>query len=138
MDCLSLALVTSPIFLIGTVLYVTGLWVVTASPVEPPTISSPFDPAATVWLQVSGVADPPALLAASKMGRASTVNNGLVLAVLVPSVMSVAVTVIGPALVSGTLKVLVPPTRAAFPGRGALPSLQVIPTVAREPTPYHA
>src|SRR2546428_8464280 len=118
MDCLSLALVTSPIFLIGTVLYVTGLWVVTASPVEPPTISSPFDPAATVWLQVSGVADPPALLAASKMGRASTVNNGLVLAVLVPAGMSVAVTVICPAAFSVTLKVLGPPHRAAFCGMG--------------------
>jgi len=138
MDTLSLAPVTSVIFVIATALYVTESWVAMMSPVETPTISNRFDPAATVWLQVSGVADPPRLLAASKMGRASTVNNGLVLAVLVPSVMSVAVTVIGPGVFSVTLKVLVPPARAAFAGKVALPSLEVIPTVCVELTTYQS
>src|SRR5256886_12418872 len=96
MDTLSLAPVTSVIFVIATALYVTESWVATMSPVETPTISNRFDPAATVWLQVSGVADPPRLLAASKMGRASTVNNGLVLAGLGPSGTSVARTALGP------------------------------------------
>src|SRR5438093_12933146 len=138
MDTLSLAPVTSVIFVIATALYVTESWVAMMSPVETPTISNRFDPAATVWLQVSGVADPPALLAASKMGRASTVNNGLVLAVLVPSVMSVAVTVIGPGVFSVTLKVWVPPARAALAGRVALPSLEVIHTVCVELSMYQS
>src|SRR5439155_288788 len=64
--------------------------------------------------------------------------NGLVLAVLVPSVMSVAVTVLGPGVFSVTLQVLVPPTRAAFAGRVALPSLEVIPTVCVELTTYQS
>src|SRR2546430_14183020 len=114
MDTLSLAPVTSVIFVIATALYVTESWVATMSPVETPTISSRFDPAATVWLQVSGVADPPRLLAASKMGRASTVNNGLVLAGLVPAVMAGAAPVIGPRGVSVALEALAPPAWAAF------------------------
>ena len=55
---------------------------------------------------------------------------GLVLAVLVPSVMSVAVTVRLPAVLNLTLKVCVPPLRAALGGRAALASLEVMPTVS--------
>src|SRR5207237_981742 len=59
-----------------------------------------------------------------------TVMGGLVLAVLVPSVMSVAVTVALPAVLSVTLKACVPALRAAFAGKVALLSLEVIPTVS--------
>src|SRR2546430_764060 len=51
-----------------------------------------------------------------------TVMGGLVLAVLVPSVMSVAVTVRLPAVLSVTLKTFVPATSAALAGKGALGS----------------
>ena len=60
---------------------------------------------------------------------ASTVIAGLVFAVLVPSEMSLAVTVRLPAELSVTLKVCVPPTSAAFAGKVALKSLDVIPAV---------
>src|SRR5439155_361378 len=54
---------------------------------------------------------------------------GLVLAVLVPSVMSEAVTVRLPAVFMVTLKVPVPEASGALPGRMALVSDEVIPTV---------
>src|SRR5947207_461588 len=54
---------------------------------------------------------------------------GLVLAVLVPSVISVAVTVQLPAVFNVTLKVRVPAANAALPGNAAPTSLEVIPTV---------
>ena len=56
------------------------------------------------------------------------VMEELVLAVLVPSVMSLAVTVRLPALLHVMLKVCVPPTSAALTGSTALASLEVIPT----------
>src|SRR5947207_2498407 len=55
---------------------------------------------------------------------------GLVLAVLVPSVTSLAVTVLLPAVFKLTLKVRVPATSAALAGRTALASEEVIPTVS--------
>ena len=61
---------------------------------------------------------------------AFTVMDELVLAVLVPSVLSVAVTVRLPPDFKVTLKVFVPATRAAFPGSTALLSEEVIPTVS--------
>src|SRR5947207_14579456 len=61
---------------------------------------------------------------------ALTVTAGLVLAVLVPSVMSLAVTVRLPAVFKVTLKVRVPATSAALAGRVALASVAVIPTVS--------
>src|SRR6266542_831370 len=65
------------------------------------------------------------LLAAPGM----TVTAGLELAVLVPSVMSVAVIVGLPTVLRVTLKVFVPADNAALAGRTALASLEVIPTV---------
>src|SRR6266545_4286401 len=59
-----------------------------------------------------------------------TVRDGLVLAVLLPSVRSLAVTVRLPAVFMVTLKVCVPATRAASAGSAALASEEVIPTVA--------
>ena len=59
-----------------------------------------------------------------------TVIAGLVLAVLVPSVASVAVRVREPAVLKVTLKVLVPETSAALPGSAALASEDVMPTVS--------
>src|SRR5207237_3082957 len=61
---------------------------------------------------------------------AFTVIDGLVLAVLVPSAMSLAVTVRLPAVVSVTLNVLVPATNAALAGNVAFTSLEVIPAVS--------
>ena len=58
-----------------------------------------------------------------------TVIAGLVLAVLVPSVMSVAVTVWEPSVLSVTLAVRVPADKAPLAGRVALVSLEVMPTV---------
>src|SRR5439155_1131534 len=58
-----------------------------------------------------------------------TVMEGLVLAVLVPSVMSVAVTVQFPAVLLVRLKFPVPATNAALAGRRSLGSAQVMPTV---------
>ncbi len=58
-----------------------------------------------------------------------TVMDGLVLAVLVPSVMSVAVTVQLPAVRFVRLKFLVPPTSAAFAGRMSFGSVHVMPKV---------
>ena len=55
---------------------------------------------------------------------------GLVFAVLLPSLMSVAVKVALPAVLAVTAKVLVPATRAALAGREALASLDVIPMVS--------
>src|SRR5436190_17874880 len=57
------------------------------------------------------------------------VMSGLVLAVLVPSVMSVAVTVQLPTVLSVRLKLFVPATSAALAGRRSLGSVQVMPTV---------
>src|SRR5436190_2592046 len=61
---------------------------------------------------------------------ALTVTAGLVLAVLVPSVMSLAVTVRLPAVFKVTLKLFVPATKAALAGRTAFASEEVIPTVS--------
>ena len=61
---------------------------------------------------------------------ALTVVEGLVFAVFEPSVISVAVTVLLPAVINVTLKICVPPIRAALEGKVALPSLEVIPTVS--------
>src|SRR6266478_3890136 len=61
---------------------------------------------------------------------AFTVIDELVLAVLVPSVLSVAVTVRLPADFTVTLKVFVPATKAAFPGSTALLSEDVIATAS--------
>src|ERR1051325_9809929 len=61
---------------------------------------------------------------------AFSVNDGLVLAVLLPSVVSVAVSVRLPAVLSVTLKVFVPATSAALAGIVALASLEVIATVS--------
>src|SRR6266481_789857 len=58
-----------------------------------------------------------------------TVMAGLVLAVLVPSVMSLAVTVCGPRDLSVTLIVLLPADSAPLDGSVALVSLEVRPTV---------
>ena len=61
---------------------------------------------------------------------AFTVIDELVLAVLVPSVVSVAVTVALPAVFKVTPKVFVPATKAAFAGKLALLSEEVIATVS--------
>jgi hypothetical protein len=61
---------------------------------------------------------------------ATTVIDGLVFAVFVPSVMSVAVTVMEPTVFSVTVKAFVPATMAAFAGSAAFASLDVIPTVS--------
>ena len=55
---------------------------------------------------------------------------GLVLAPLLLSVTSLAVIVTAPAVFKVTVKVRVPLARAAFAGRVALPSLEVILTVS--------
>src|ERR1700694_3389712 len=55
---------------------------------------------------------------------------GLVFGVLVPSLMSVAVNVFEPAVLAVTESVAVPATSAALPGRAALTSVEVIPTVS--------
>src|SRR5947207_3063849 len=59
-----------------------------------------------------------------------TVMAGLVLAVFVPSVASMAVTVAVPAVLSVKVKLLVPATSAAVGGRVAAVSLEVIATVS--------
>src|ERR1041384_6384450 len=56
--------------------------------------------------------------------------DGLVLFVFAPFVMSVAVTVRPPAVLSVTLKVFVPELNAALAGKTALVSLEVMPTVS--------
>ena len=61
---------------------------------------------------------------------ATTVIEGLVFAVFVPSVMSVAVTVREPAVFIVTLNVFVPATNAAFAGNVAFASLDVMPAVS--------
>ena len=61
---------------------------------------------------------------------ALTVMDGLVFAVFDPSEISVAVSVLLPAVFSVTLKVLVPLTSAALAGRDALASFEVIPTTS--------
>ena len=59
-----------------------------------------------------------------------TVIDGLVFAVFVPSVMSVAVTVHEPAVFSVTVNVFVPATSAALAGNVAFASLDVMPAVS--------
>src|SRR5437773_1023917 len=61
---------------------------------------------------------------------AFTVTDGLVLAVLVPSVRSLAVTVLLPAAFKLMLKVRGPATSAALAGRTAFASEEVVPTVS--------
>ena len=80
-----------------------------------------LDPAAAVspGTKSCNLANAPAL----------TEIEGLVLAVLVPSLMSLAVTVRLPAVLSVTLKVCVPATSAVFNGPAMLGSVEVMPTV---------
>src|SRR5437763_494869 len=59
-----------------------------------------------------------------------TVKEGLVLAVLVPSVVSVLVIVAVPAVFSVTLNALVPAPKAALAGKAALASLEEMATVS--------
>jgi hypothetical protein len=61
---------------------------------------------------------------------------GLVLAVIVPFVRSVAVTVAEPAVFAVTEKVFVPATRLALAGRLAFTSVEVIPTLSAELTTF--
>src|SRR6185503_17092441 len=61
---------------------------------------------------------------------ALTVMAGLVLALLLPSVTSVAVKVCEPAVLSVTLRVFVPETKGALAGKVALASVEVMPTVS--------
>src|SRR5947207_1464883 len=61
---------------------------------------------------------------------ALTVMDGLVLALLLPSVTSVALKVCEPAVLNVTLRVFVPETKAASAGKVALASLEVISTVS--------
>jgi hypothetical protein len=61
---------------------------------------------------------------------ATTVIDGLVFAVFVPSVISVAVIVLDPTVFSVTVKFFVPATIAAFAGNVAFASLDVMPTVS--------
>src|SRR2546422_143294 len=69
---------------------------------------------------------------------AVTVIDGLVFAVMPPLVISVAVTVAVPPVFSVTLNVFVPATSAAFAGKVALASDEVIPTVSVELTTFQA
>ena len=55
---------------------------------------------------------------------------GLVFGVLVPSLMSVAVNVFEPAVFGVIAKTLLPATSAAFAGRVAFASVELIPTVS--------
>src|SRR4051794_27804165 len=64
------------------------------------------------------------------------VVDGLVLAVLEPSLESVAVTVALPAVFAVTVNVFVPATSAAFAGSAALASLEVIAIVSVEETTF--
>src|SRR5262249_32122490 len=61
---------------------------------------------------------------------ALTVIAGLVLAVLLPSLASEAVSVRLPAVLRMTLRFMVPPTKAVLTGRTALASEEVSPTVS--------
>src|SRR2546427_106731 len=75
-------------------------------------------------LAVPGAAVSPGISTCSFVNApAFTVIDGLVLAVFVPSVTSVAVTVRLPAVFSVTRNVCVPPTSAAFAGSVAFASL---------------
>src|SRR5947209_4485145 len=65
-----------------------------------------------------------------------TVVAGEVFAVRVPFVMSVAVNVHEPAVFAVTLKVFVPATIAAFAGKLAFVSVEVMPTVSVEETTF--
>jgi hypothetical protein len=67
---------------------------------------------------------------------ALTVIDGDVLAVLLPSVTSVAVTVFEPAVFRVTLNVFVPATSAALAGSDAFTSEDVIPTVSVDETGF--
>ena len=66
------------------------------------------------------------------MGAEVTVTDGLVFGLLAPLVESEAVTVRAPVVRSVTEKVFVPATSAAFAGRLAWPSDEVIATVSVE------
>ena len=82
-------------------------------------------------MPVPGAAVSPGISSCSLLkAPALTVVAGLVLAVLLPSLMSVAVKVALPAVLAVTAKVLVPATRAALPGRDAFASELVIPAVS--------
>src|SRR6059036_2119805 len=87
-------------------------------------------------LPVPGAAVSPGTKSCSFTNVPGTVIEGLVFAVMAGVVISLAVTVQFPAVFSVTLKALVPATRAAFPGRPAPPSLEVIPTVSVELTTF--
>src|ERR1041385_4924968 len=63
-------------------------------------------------------------------GPPPTVMAGLVLAILVTSVTSLAVKVALPTVLSVTLKVLVPDTSAALEGRVAVPAEEMMATMS--------
>ena len=63
-------------------------------------------------------------------GPALTVTDGLVLALLLTSVRSLAVTVLLPAVLKVTLKLCVPATKAALAGWASFRSLVLMPTVS--------
>ncbi len=63
-------------------------------------------------------------------GPALTAIDGLVLAVLAPSVRSEAVRVCEPAVLNVTLRVWVPETKGMFAGKPALASLEAVPIVS--------
>src|SRR5262249_2539270 len=65
-----------------------------------------------------------------------TTIDGLVFAGIAEWVTSLAVTLVAPAVLSVTLKLLVPLTRAALAGNPALASLELIVTVSLVPTTF--
>ena len=88
-----------------------------------PFVSSDVEPTANVLVAALGA---PVL----------TLMFGLVLAVFVPSVASLAVTVFEPTVLSVTLNVFVPATSAPFAGSVAAPSLDVIATLSVDDTTF--
>src|SRR5664280_3274455 len=86
---------------------------------------------------VPGAAASPGTSSCSFANPPLTAIAALMLAVLVPSSMSVAVTVRLPRVLKATLNVLVPDASTAFAGSVAAGSLEVIPTRSFEPTAFH-
>jgi hypothetical protein len=98
-------------------------------------LAAGVEPASSVSLNVA-VRLVPFAAADAKVGGVTslTVMPGLVSAVLLPSVTSLAVTVREPGVFSVTENVFVPPTSAALEGSVAAESEEVIPTVSVEET----
>src|ERR1051326_6157313 len=85
----------------------------------------------SVAVRVPGAAVSPGTSSCSLLNAPPlTVIDGLVLALLVPSLLSLAVTVALPAVLSVTLKVLLPATSAALAGKLALASEEVMAAVS--------